>query len=283
MAKKASKGKPSTMSIRSRPSPPPPKERARGCRLSEGICEEWRRLQIPKTQDRRHLQLPEGVDPLPHPDDDVLGCGGIIGLCSEKGVQVKVVYMTDGRHGNNKIPTEELIRIRRAEARAALKTLGYSDAVFLNNMDTALEPSPENVRAVLEIVKEFRPDAVFFPSFDELPPDHFNTARIAAQVALRVRRKIDWFGYEVWCPFILCPYGRFVLVDIGSTIEKKKQAINMHRSQTEVNDYAPKILGLNAYRSMLAQKGVYYCEAFMMFDRKELLDKAWEHGAFEGT
>ncbi|HTY46773.1 MAG TPA: PIG-L deacetylase family protein [Methanomassiliicoccales archaeon] len=219
----------------------------------------------------------------PHPDDDVIGCGGVIGLCAERGVKVKVVYLTDGRHGNSNIPMDELIRMRRAEAKSALGVFGYDDTVFLNLPDMGLECTEENVRTVLDIVKSFKPDAVFAPTFYEMVPDHINTARIAANVALRTRREIDWYGYEVWCPTLFNPAHHIVLVDVGAMMDKKIAAINKHRSQTDVCDYAPKIAGLNAYRSMLAVKGINYCESFIKFNRKEFVDHAWTCGAFEKT
>ncbi|MBI2934851.1 MAG: PIG-L family deacetylase, partial [Chloroflexi bacterium] len=49
---------------------------------------------IPIPQERRLLVL------APHIDDEVIGCGGVIGRLSRLGAEITVVYLTDGRRGN---------------------------------------------------------------------------------------------------------------------------------------------------------------------------------------
>jgi N-acetylglucosamine malate deacetylase 1 len=217
----------------------------------------------------------------PHPDDDVIGCGGTIARCIEQGSHVKVVCLTDGRHGNSRIQMAELIEQRRRETRSALQKVGGNDVTFLDNPDMKLKCNRENVDAILRIVREFRPTAIFLPSFWEIPPDHLMTAHIAANVAKMVRRDIDWYCYEVWCPIAFLPNTQIVIVDVTSVIQRKIAAIGEHKSQTEIVDYAPKIAGLNAYRSMMASKGVEYCEAFMKFSRQEFIEYAKGLGVYE--
>ena len=61
----------------------------------------------------------------PHPDDDVLGCGGSI---IKSKANVTAVYMTSGDAGSLTIPKEELSVIRRAEARAAADAAAAAQA-----------------------------------------------------------------------------------------------------------------------------------------------------------
>ena len=35
----------------------------------------------------------------PHPDDDVIGCGGV--LAANRGKRIKIIFITDGRHGSD--------------------------------------------------------------------------------------------------------------------------------------------------------------------------------------
>lgn len=217
----------------------------------------------------------------PHPDDDVIGCGGTIAKCVKQGSQVKVLYMTDGRHGNSQIPVQTLIRMRKMEAKAGLRVIGCDDANFLDNPDMGLICDRKNVQRVLAMIREFRPTAVFVPSFWEMPPDHLETARIAAHAAREFEGDVDWYCYEVWCPVVSDPKFHIIIVDITEMIELKMEAINEHRSQVSVNDYAPKIAGLNAYRSMYASRGVEYCEAFIEFSREEFVEHARSRGAFK--
>jgi LmbE family N-acetylglucosaminyl deacetylase len=63
----------------------------------------------------------------PHPDDEVLGVGGILALLSAAGVQVIVVAVSDGEASHPHSPTTtpaQLARTRRAEQHRALRRLG---------------------------------------------------------------------------------------------------------------------------------------------------------------
>lgn len=217
----------------------------------------------------------------PHPDDDVIGCGGTLAKCAKAGSHVKVVYMTDGRYGNSNIPMDELIGLRKTEAIAGLKVIGIDDAVFLDIPDMGLRCTRENVNALLQIIREFEPTAIFVPSLWEMPPDHRTTVIIAAHAARKLETSPDFYCYEVWCPMESSPRLGLVLVDITDEIELKKKAIGEHKSQVALNDYPTKIAGLNAYRSMYAQKGVEYCEVFIRFSRHKFVEHARSFGVFE--
>lgn len=212
----------------------------------------------------------------PHPDDDVIGCGGTIRKAVLKGGHVKVIYLTDGRFGNNSYSEKELIALRKVEAMDGLRVLGCSDALFLGNPDMGLRVSRSNVSRLEGLLEDYRPTAMFVPSFLEVPPDHLNTARLAAHALRHYENDLNCYGYEVWCAIMPS-----VLVDITDVIDTKVNAISQHRSQIAVTNYANKIKGLNAYRSMYASRGVDFCEAFTSHDRKAYIDMAERLGFFD--
>jgi LmbE family N-acetylglucosaminyl deacetylase len=212
----------------------------------------------------------------PHPDDDVIGCGGVIRKAVLSGSKVKVVYLTDGRFGNSSYSEEELVKVRKKEAMSSLAVLGCDDAVFLDNHDMGLQVDEENIGRLHRLLEEFRPNALFIPSFEEMPPDHQITAHIAAHALERYDSALHCFGYEVWVPLIPT-----TLVDITDVIDKKVEAILQHCSQIAVTDYSVKIRGLNSYRSMYAMKGIDFCEAFTHSSRDEYLQLANSLGVFK--
>lgn len=66
----------------------------------------------------------------PHPDDEVLGAGGLMRLLAGTGARIVVVAVTDGEGSHPDSPTlrpGELIRRRRGERARALSKLGLSD------------------------------------------------------------------------------------------------------------------------------------------------------------
>ena len=99
-----------------------------------------------------HLSLPAGhllCVVAPHPDDESIGCGGLIALWSAAGRPVQVVFLTKGESGSRKVrdprlPQAEreasaraLREIRSAEAEAALDILGAA-AIWFDGIDGAL-------------------------------------------------------------------------------------------------------------------------------------------------
>src|SRR5690349_12478109 len=71
----------------------------------------------------------------PHPDDEVIGCGGLVALHLREGRAVRVVVATDGGQAGE--PAE-----RQRESRAALASLGGGAEIeFLNFPDRALAAS----------------------------------------------------------------------------------------------------------------------------------------------
>ena len=101
------------------------------------------------------LDVPAGTRLLviaPHPDDDVLGTGGLMQRVKSTGGTVRIVYLTDGDGYPDGVRDEEHIatptaknylgygKQRRREARAALVRLGLADAfqTFLGFPDGGL-------------------------------------------------------------------------------------------------------------------------------------------------
>ena len=127
----------------------------------------------------------------PHPDDEALGCGGLIQHAVAVGAQVRVVFQTDG--DNNPWPqryVEQRWNIdascrqrwgarRRLEALRSVQTLGLpaDAAVFLGLPDQGLTRLwQQRDAAALGLhaaeLKTFRPTLLVVPSQDDNHPDH---------------------------------------------------------------------------------------------------------------
>src|SRR3984957_15932934 len=94
----------------------------------------------------RDLTALEGKTPLilaPPPDDESLGCGGLIAACCRARILPQVAILTDGaasHPGSTPYPPARLAARREAEARTALGILGLppEHSVFLRFPDTAM-------------------------------------------------------------------------------------------------------------------------------------------------
>lgn len=196
----------------------------------------------------------------PHPDDETLGCGGTLARHRLQGDPVRVVFLTDGSAGDpaGHYPAGRYVEIRQAEARRACATLGVTDLECWGYPDGKLGSVHDLADRLLGAIREARPDVLYYPSGQELHPDH---AAAGAQVE-RLYREGRLHGpaayaYEVWTP--LCPTH---LLDITAVVHRKEAAIAEYPSQLRYNDYRPKILGLNAYRTITLAETARYAEAF---------------------
>lgn len=137
----------------------------------------------------------------PHPDDEVLGCGGVLAIKAQAGMRVKVVVMTDGRTSHSKhIDASELAAIRRAEAQEAGRILGVSFGYqFLDFEDNRLARHREAALSrVVDIIREFKPDEIFMPHRRDQISDHVETNRIVRRAVERVGRPVVLLEYPIW-------------------------------------------------------------------------------------
>jgi LmbE family N-acetylglucosaminyl deacetylase len=123
--------------------------------LSQSRGRQKARLVKPPPAPPLVLDVPEATRLLviaPHPDDEILGAGGLMQRVKADGGVVRVVYLTDGDGYPEGVKAEDRIEAptakdylgygkqRRAEARAALVRLGLADAfqTFLGFPDGGL-------------------------------------------------------------------------------------------------------------------------------------------------
>lgn len=185
----------------------------------------------------------------PHPDDETLGCGGLIALLRSRGQAVFVLFVSDGSgsHPHSRaFPRERLARLRKDEARRALAILGVAERNmdFLGLQDrfvpfprqTGFAVARERCEAILST---FAPTTVVVPWRRDPHKDHRATwnlvdAALALPGALLLRR----LEYAIWLDELGTASDRpepgEMLVrrlDITAVLERKRCAVAAHRSQ----------------------------------------------------
>ncbi len=146
---------------------------------------------------------------IPHPDDEVLGCGGLIAEASDHDLEIAIVYLTDGSAshvGSPTWPPNRLAKVRRHEALCALAILGVQakEVLFLDWPDADPYPACSGAfsRSVEQVIRwrpSLQPRSIWAPYAGEGHCDH--------QAALALGRAIrnQWmaprpklFEYLVW-------------------------------------------------------------------------------------
>jgi len=223
----------------------------------------------------------------PHPDDDIIACGGSTAKHLAHGNEVFVAYVTYGDAECPEIPAEEFTKIRKRETFNAARVIGLrkENLFFLEEKPWRL--NTERVRfELLELVRQIRPQVCYIPHAADTHVDH----RIVSQEAFDAINMAPskWFrkygsskesfpapiilAYEVWTPLLFPNY----FEDITDFLEIKMKALREHKTQA-VAKYKQAYRGMNAFRGAMHEgKTVPYAEAFevlkipnLFFENKE--------------
>jgi len=175
----------------------------------------------------------------PHPDDETLGCGGLIASAKDAGRDVRVVVLTDGAASHPGSPTYSWRRVaalRREELRKGADALGLhpTDVLSLSLPDGRLsDEAPERLADRLDLaIGAGDLGALFAPGDDDPHPDHQMAARAASILAQR-RNAVVW-SYPIRSPVIeayLRAPQTLVRFDVSAALGRKKRAIACHASQ----------------------------------------------------
>jgi len=208
----------------------------------------------------------------PHPDDEVLGCGGMIAKRVAAGDKVVVYIVT---RGYAPLFDQALIEKGREEAVKANRLLGVKRLLFGSQPASELSTIPQHklTEELLIAIQSEMPDEVYIPHRGDIHLDHKAVAD-AAMVALRPKyshRVKRVYAYEVpsetgWdIPNEGNAFIPTVYEDITETAFLKLEALRIYESQEEPFPKARSIKAVEAlarYRGTTV--GVEAAEAFAL-------------------
>ena len=208
----------------------------------------------------------------PHPDDEILGCGGTIIKNIDKGNEVYICIVTKGAMP---LFPPEIVEQTRGEARACHKAIGVKKTYFLDFPAVMLEEEHryEVNGKVLDVVREVQPDEVYIPHYGDMQRDH---QIVADAVMVAVRPKYEpkvckVLGYETmsetaWnAPNVQNEFIPNVFEDISDYLDKKIEALSYFK--TQLADF-PDSRSLESIEALAKYRGALMhlkaCEAFML-------------------
>jgi len=205
---------------------------------------------LPLRQAESVQQLGPTVVLAPHPDDESLGCGGLIAQLRRHGLPVYVVVISDGSrsHPNSQAyPSERLAALRQTEATAAVARLGMAaqDIYFLALPDGSVPHSESNgfaaASAALQcLLDELQPHTVLSPWRRDPHGDHIATWQMAHRVVASAFPQARLIEYPIWSWEAKNPHSPphsddavvAWRLDIEAVLPAKQAAIREHVSQT---------------------------------------------------
>jgi len=181
----------------------------------------------------------------PHPDDESLGCGGVIAEARTRGHTVRLVLVTDGaasHPGSRSHPPPILQRVREGELLAAAAVLGVpAECVDMLRLPDGQAPWRgrvfEDVASRLSELVRTHAVATICTTWPRDPhTDHVAAFRLGRAAARATGAKL--FLYPVWGWTLSArlwlpraPIDGF-RIDVSKQLAVKRAAIDCHRSQT---------------------------------------------------
>ncbi len=208
----------------------------------------------------------------PHPDDDVLGCGGVMARHADKGDDVHVVVVT---RGIPELFSSEFVEQGRNELRQAHQLLGVDGLRFLDfpapRMDTV--PRHEISDAIGRVLKEIEPQTMYVPHFGDMHFEHGLTYESCLVAARPIRNcsvqrilAYETLSETEWGPPIAgAAFQPTVFVDIAPYLERKLAAMAGFKSQLHAEPHPRSLANLRALAKLRGSvASLQAAEAFML-------------------
>lgn len=209
----------------------------------------------------------------PHPDDEVIGCGGIIAKAKAAGSKLNVLYVTTGytRQLVTK-STDHVTRVKEIEKASSYGAYNYSILFkdkFLLKLDTI--PQKLLVDSFEDHIQKIKPDTIFIPFSKSYNQDH-RAVYSAAITALRpipinIRHHVN-FIIEYEEPYTWSTDSVFspnLYLDTSIFEKDKIKLMKLHKSQDRKFPFARSTENLiHRMRIRGSEIGVKSAEAFRL-------------------
>ncbi|WP_284581989.1 PIG-L deacetylase family protein [Streptomyces sp. 2P-4] len=206
----------------------------------------------------------------PHPDDDVIGCGGSIAKHVRDGARVTVVIVI----GRERSALDDAVSDAEfaAETEAAAKALGVHRCIRLEEPSRDFALSRRVHLDLVRILREVRPQVVYLPHDNDDDVEHRMVHQLAVEALWMAQSEFFQetggrpmpaprlvLGYEVWAPMARFQYAE----DIDGQIETKVEAMRAYASQLRHAAWDEGIRGLARYRGAVSS-GSGHAEVFQV-------------------
>jgi len=212
----------------------------------------------------------------PHPDDEILGCGGTILKHIKNNDNIYLCIMTKG---DINYYGEQTLQEKRQEVLKVAEFLNIKKVFFCDFISAHLDTYPQNQinQKLREIIQEVKPHTIYLPHQGDLHRDHqitFQCTLVASKPILNpyIKRIISYEALseteqssQYTTPFIPNYY-----INITEELEKKKHALTLYPSELRPYPHprSPEALEIKA-KARGIEIGVLAAEAFMIIKQIE--------------
>ncbi len=211
-----------------------------------------------------------------HPDDEVLGCGGLLKINAANGGRSRVLFLGEGSSCRSRTSTttdiERAVAERQEAAKTAAKLLGGHEVVFGDLTCGRFHSSPriEANHVIESSVDEFNPSIVLTHSNNDVNLDHkavyestlmalrpvSSNARVHTLATFEVMSSTEWNTDYPFQPNLFVPMSE-------DHLETKIEAMNCYATELRPFPFPRSPEGIRAYCTFRGmQVGQKYAEAF---------------------
>lgn len=174
----------------------------------------------------------------PHPDDEILGCGGWLTKAVQEGIQVEVVILTGGEKshaGCCQEPESHIQLERRKLATGAAKQIGLPEARLhlLNYPDGNISPAYPETESLSELIEKVAPSTILIPHPLDGWQDHIQAGKIVKQLVqhknIRLLQYCVWFWFNPYFSPGSLPWRQSYLCSLTlGEQQRKKQLVQAY-------------------------------------------------------
>lgn len=182
----------------------------------------------------------------PHPDDEILSCGGTILKYQALGSEIVILVATPGIGGYAQITQKETVLAQRHKELSNVREILKSTIIELNYED--LMVTREKVATMTNLIREQQPQVILIPHFSDFHRVHRHLSYICREAIYHCATGKAYGGHERnWIPFGVYYYESpsckfqyvegnvFLIVDISNYWNQKEEIFNhVYSSQKEV-------------------------------------------------
>ena len=195
----------------------------------------------------------------PHPDDELVGCGGTLLRLIAGGTQVCIIQATDGSKLESLRGCPEPLRkrLRLEEAARVAAALG-ARLVLWRQEDAQLRCSSETVSALAQTLSQYKPTHVFTPLTTDWHADHRMVSEILGKALAISDSRPEVLQYEVWSA---APAN--VYCDVTEQAHALEDLLLLYRRAMRVADYVHMWEARTLTRALELTGRPGYTEAFL--------------------
>jgi LmbE family N-acetylglucosaminyl deacetylase len=179
----------------------------------------------------------------PHPDDEIIGTGGLLLQKISAGCNVNIAFLTDGECSGASTDMEETKQARICLSEKIARQIGIpqenlhrlhlSDAKVPHRGEPGFTDAVEKLAGLIDRIN---PSAVFATHFlDYWPFDHVACSQIATEAVIKSNKKPEFWLYWVWAWYFFRPWKFHKLnfknlyhLDITNEITQKRELMDIY-------------------------------------------------------